>query len=170
MMRNRIYETEMETYREMDSLFDNVRPDLDAQKIDLDTLNKVYRRMPMYYRFIEFGKITDYKGVKVSVHPLGGELFSTSYTFSCLIKSPNYKKFRRIEFDTIWYALAKAPAISFGVAKRVLDEVGDNRYFRNKALLPIDDREAESWKKYAVGVMLMNPNLADDVRLWLELQ
>jgi hypothetical protein len=170
MMPNRIYDTEMGTFKEMDALMDNVRPDLDAQKLDLDTLNKVYRRMPMYYRFIEFGRITSYKGIEVSVHPLGGELFSTSYTFSCLIKSPNYKKFRRIEFDTIWYALAKAPAISFGVAKRVLDEVSDNRYFRNKGLLPIEDREVDSWRKYAVNVMKMNPNLTDDVRLWLELQ
>jgi hypothetical protein len=169
-MRNRIYNTEMETFKEMDALMDNVRPDLDAQKLDLKTLSRVYRRMPLYYRFIEWNSITDFKSVKTSVYPLGGELFSTCYTFSCLIKSPSYKKFRRIDFDMIWYALAKAPGISFGVANRVLDEVGDDRYFRNKGIFPSDGGEFAAWRKFAVDIMKMNPNLTDEVRLWLELQ
>jgi hypothetical protein len=170
MMPNRIYDTEMGTFKEMDALMDNVRPDLDAQRLDLKTLNMVYRRMPLYYKFIELNSITDFKSVKTSVYPLGGELFSTCYTFSCLIKRPGYKKFKRVDFDMIWYALAKAPGISFGVVNRVLDEVGDNRYFRNKGIFQSDGVELAAWRKFAIGIMLMNPNLTDDVRLWLELQ
>jgi hypothetical protein len=165
------YETSIEDLQAMDGIFDNVRPDIEAQRLDLETMKQVYRRMPLYYKMLNWSKVEKVDRISFTINGLGGELFSTAYVMSAMFKLDDKRKFKRYEFDTIWYALAKAPEITMGIAKRVLDEVGDNRYYRNKGIHILDwGGGTNEWKKYAVDVMKMNPSLTDEVRLWLELQ
>jgi len=165
------YETSIEDLQAMDRIFDNARKDVEANNLDFETLKQVYRRMPLWYKSLEWNKVERIDRVSFNINGIGGELFSTAYVMSAMLRFEGKKKFRRYEFDTIWYALAKTPSLTMGIAKRVLDEVGDNRYYRNKGIHLYDwGNGIAQWRSFAIDVMKMNPNLTEDVRLWLELQ
>jgi hypothetical protein len=164
------YTTEFEDYKAMDNIFDEVRSNITQNGIDLETLKKVYRRMPMYYKMLNWNDVISIDKVKFEIDGIGGELFSTAYKMSCMMKRRDKVKFKRYEFDLVWYAAATVKNMTIGTARRIIEEVADHRYFRNKGIHLLEVSDMIIWKKFAIDVIKMNPNTTDDIKLFIELQ
>jgi len=163
--------TSTETLQEIDSILDEVKKEVNENKnIDVKIFKKVYS---IYSLFINNQHISD-KIISIEDAEVRGsfnrmELFMTVYTLECKLKIANRKNRVSISPDFIWYALATSKLLTINALSRLLAEIDDSRFARNMGLFSVDRPQLE-WKEKLKRAVMLNPNIAEDMKLWLQLQ
>ncbi len=163
--------TSTETLQEIDAILDEVKNEINENKnIDVEIFRKVYS----IYSFFRnnqhiFSEIISIEEAEVKVSFNQAELFMTVYKLNCKLKISNRKNRVGIHPDFIWYALATSKLITINALSRLMAEIDDHRFTRNMGLFSVDHPQAE-WKEKLKKVVMLNPNVSEDIKLWLELQ
>jgi hypothetical protein len=161
--------TSTKTLQEIDAILDEVRDDIKKnKKIDIGVFKKVYS---VYSLFKNNQHVNDdiisIEEPEVLTSFKQMELFMTVYKLNCKIRISNRKRRVGVSLNFIWYALATSKLLTINSLSRLIAEIDDTRFSRNMGLFLIDNSE---WKEKIKQVALLNPNITDDIKLWLELQ
>jgi hypothetical protein len=161
--------TSTETLQEIDAIIDEVKDDIKKnKKIDIEAFKKVYS---IYSLFRNNHYVNDdiisIEEPEVLASFSQMELFMTVYKLNCKLRVSNRKRRVGVSANFIWYALATSKLLTINALSRLMAEIDDTRFSRNMALFLIDHSE---WKEKIKQVVMLNPNITDEIRLWLQLQ
>jgi hypothetical protein len=163
--------TSTETLKEIDAILDEVKNEINEKKnIDLEIFKKVYSIYSLFRNNQHVNSnIISIEDAKVRGSFNRMELFMTVYTLECKLKIANRKNRVGISPDFIWYALATSKLLTIDALSRLLAEIDDSRFIRNMGLFTVDRPQSE-WKEKLKKVVMLNPNVTEDLKLWLQLQ
>lgn len=151
----------------MDNVIDDGK---NIKNIDIELFKKVYTKFSI---FKNNGIV--YKNIILIEDPeivpntyKGWELFLTAYVLKCKITTDTSRRRSHVSPLAIWYILATSKLITLNVVDRLFAEINDYRF---KLFIRIwTDNFTEKFRELLKDVLLLNPYLTDEVRLWVTLQ
>jgi hypothetical protein len=165
--------TSTETLKQLDAMFDEMRENIKNKKIDLDSFKKVYSIYNWYKNNTtilgESHNIQSLEDLGFSYNSSGMELFSTAFYINAKVRISGRKYRVSFSAPAIWYILATTKLLSMESIQAIMNELKDHRFFRNSSIwLALDNSPIyiDKLKK----ILRLNPNIGDDLRLWIELQ
>jgi hypothetical protein len=163
--------TSTETLQEIDAILDEVKKEVNEKKnIDVKIFKEVYSIYSLFRNNQHISdNIVSIEDAEVKGSSNRMELFMTVYTLECKLKIANRKNRVSISPDFIWYAFATSKLLTINALSRLLAEIDDSRFARNMGLFSVDRPQSE-WKEKLKSAVMLNPNIAEDMKLWLQLQ
>jgi len=161
--------TSTETLQEIDAIIDEVKNNIEKnKKIDIEVFKKVYSTYSLFRnnQYVN-NDIISIEEPEVLVSSTQMELFMTVYKLNCKLRVTNRKRRVGISANFIWYALATSKLLTINALSRLMAEIDDHRFSRNMSLFLIDNSE---WKEKIKQVVMFNPYINEEIKLWLELQ
>lgn len=154
--------TSTETLQQLDLILDDCIKEVEANSVDLDMFKKVYTN-----EYSSIKNIIKIEEIKVETEWKNLELFMTAHDIKAMATIPGNKRRSGVRLKFIWYALATSKNITINAIDRLFAEIKDIRFKRNNHNIFFTN---DDWKNNIVRVLLLNPDLPDEVKLWLQFQ